>query len=71
MKGTFFGSGGDCWGGEKGWSLQREEEEKREEDMWGIKKKERDKVEPLNLIEHLVFRREARAMELGESEHRV
>lgn len=59
--GIFFGTGGACGGGEKGWPLQREE--KREEDALGMKRKERDKVYPL--IERLGLSREARAIELG------
>lgn len=61
MKGIFFGTGGACGGGEKGWPLQREE--KKEEDMLGIKYTDRDKVDLL--IECLWFRREARAIEAG------
>jgi hypothetical protein len=61
LNGTFFGTGGACGGGEKGWPLQREE--KREEDALGMKRKERDKAYPL--IERLGLSREARAIELG------
>jgi hypothetical protein len=41
VKGTFFGTGGEACDCEEGWPLQRVE--KREEDMIGIRPKERDR----------------------------